>query len=253
MAFCVAVGVLLIAPTLVVIPLSFSSQQSYTFPPAGFSTRWYENFFTDPAWFDSAMLSLRVAGTVTVLATLLGTAAALGLVRGTGRWRGAVQALLMAPMIIPGVIVAIGIYYVFLKWHLSETFFGFVVAHTIMATPFVIVTVLASLATLDRQLEQAAAILGATPFRTLRSITLPLIAPGMLVGALFAFLTSFDESIVSLFLSGPINRTLPVQLYQSVTAEIDPTGAAAATLLIAITTSLLAVVGVLAARRSPTS
>ncbi|MGO4807888.1 ABC transporter permease [Arthrobacter sp. 2MCAF15] len=248
-AFCVLAGLLLIAPTLVVVPLSFNEKQSYTLP-TGWSLRWYENFFSDSAWFDSAMLSLRVAPVVALIATVLGTAASLALVRGSGRWRQPVQALLVSPMVVPGVIVAIGIYYVFLRWHLTETFIGFVIAHTIMAVPFVIVTVSASLQGVDRQIERAAAVLGASPLKTFFTITLPIVMPGILTGALFAFLTSFDESIISLFLSGPSNRTLPVQLYQSVTAEIDPTGAAAATILITLTSLLLLLVGLVTVRRS---
>jgi putative spermidine/putrescine transport system permease protein len=248
-AFCVLVGILLIAPTLVVIPLAFTSVRSFEFPPPGFSTQWFEEFFTDPDWLDSAILSLQVAAVVVVLATVLGTLAAFALVRGQGRWKVPANTFLLAPLIVPGVIIAIGIYAVFLKWHLTSTFLGFVLAHLVLALPLVIIPVTAALQTFDRRLEQAAASLGAGPFATFFQVTLPLILPAMLTGALFAFLTSFDEAIISLFLSGPLNRTLPVQLYQSVTSSLTPTIAAASTLIILLSTSLLFIAAIIASRR----
>jgi putative spermidine/putrescine transport system permease protein len=247
--FCVLVGILLVAPTLVVIPMAFTSAESFQFPPPGFSTRWFHEFFSDPNWMDAAVLSLKVAIVVSLLATALGTLASFALVRGRGPWRAPAQGFLLAPMIVPGVIVAIGIYAVFLKWKLTATFQGFVLAHLVLAIPLVIVPVSASLQTLDRRLEQAAASLGATPFATFRQVTLPLILPAMLTGALFAFLTSFDEAIVSLFISGPFDRTLPVQLYQSVTSSLTPTIAAASTLVIALSTSLRFIAAIIASRR----
>lgn len=248
-AWCALLSVVLIAPTLVVVPMGFTSAQTFAFPPPGWSTRWYKSFFSNPQWYDAALLSLKVALIVVVLATVLGTAASLAVARGRGRWTGALRSLFLAPMIVPGVITAIGIYIVFLKWHLTETVLGFVLAHTMMALPLVIITVGASLQSLDRSLERAAASLGANPWRTFTGVTLPLIMPGMLTGALFAFLTSFDEAIISLFLSGPSNRTLPVQMYMSVTAEIDPTIAAASTMVIVTSTSLLLIAGIFASHR----
>lgn len=248
--FCLLVGVLLVVPTLVVIPLSFTDRQSFVFPPTGWSTRWYENFFDDPEWYESALLSLQIGAVVAVLATLLGTAAAVGLVMGRGRWRLPTRGFLLAPSILPGVIVAIGVFSVFLKWGLTQTTTGYVLAHTALAIPLVVVAVTASLSTFDRQLILAAHSLGAGSLAAFRQVTLPLIAPGVLTGTLFAFLTSFDEAVVSLFLSGPFARTLPIQIYQSVTAEIDPTIAAASTMLIVLTTLSLVVVGLIASTRS---
>jgi putative spermidine/putrescine transport system permease protein len=248
-AFAGLVAILLIAPTLVVIPMSFTNRNTFVFPPKGFSTQWYSNFFSDPAWTQSALLSLKVAAVVVVLATVLGTLAALALVRGRGLWKAPTRALLIAPMIVPGVITAIAIYYVFLKWQLTESFMGFVLAHTVLAIPLVIIPVTASLVGFDRDLEKAASSLGAGPFAAFRRVTLPLILPGVLTGALFAFLTSFDEAIVSLFLSGPTARTLPVQMYQSVTTEVDPTIAAASTLLIVLSTTLLFIGAIVFSRR----
>jgi putative spermidine/putrescine transport system permease protein len=249
-AFCLLVGLLLVVPTLVVIPLSFTDKQSFAFPPSGWSTRWYENFFDDPSWYGSALLSLQIGVLVTILATVLGTAAAIGLVMGRGRWRTPTRGFLIAPSILPAVIVAIGVFSVFLDWGLTQTTTGYVLAHTALAIPLVVIAVTASLSTFDRQLILAAHSLGAGSLAAFRQITLPLIAPGVLTGALFAFLVSFDEAVVSLFLSGPFARTLPIQIYQSVTAEIDPTIAAASTMLIVLTTISLVAIGLITTTRS---
>jgi putative spermidine/putrescine transport system permease protein len=247
--FCVLVGVILVAPTLVVIPMGFTSARTFEFPPPGLSTQWFEEFFNDPTWMDSAVLSLKVALVVSVLATALGTLASFALVRGRGPWRAPAQGFLLAPLIVPGVIVALGVYIVFLNWGLTAKFEGFVLAHLVLAVPLVIVPVSASLQTMDRRLEQAAASLGASPLGTFRQVTIPMIMPAVLTGALFAFLTSFDEAIISLFISGPFDRTLPVQLYQSVTSSLTPTIAAASTLVIALSTSLLFIAAIIASRR----
>lgn len=249
--YCYAalVGLFLLLPTLVVVPVSFTSKRSLSFPPQGWSTQWYRNFFTDPQWHDSAVFSIKIAVIVTLLATSLGTLAALGLANRPGRWRLGVRGMLLSPLIVPGVITAIGIFYVFLKLGLTQTLLGFVLAHSVLAIPMVVVTVTASLQTFDRQLLLASASLGAGPVKTFFTVTFPLIAPGLLSGALFAFLTSFDEAIVSLFLTGPFTRTLPIQIYQSVTAETDPTIAAASTMLLLITTVCVLAAGIVSARR----
>lgn len=247
--FCTLVAVVLVAPILVVIPIAFTSSSTFQFPPPGLSFQWFQQLTSDPAWRDSFVLSLKVATVVVALATALGTMGAFALVRGRGAWRAPIAAFLTAPMIVPGVITAIGIYYVFLKWHLAGTFSGFVLAHTALAIPMVLIPVRASLQGFDRRLERASASLGAGPVATFCYVTLPLIAPGILTGALFAFLISWDEAIVSLFLSSPFSRTLPVQLYQSVTSNLTPTIAAASTVIIAVTTNLLVVAGIVAIRR----
>lgn len=247
--YALTIAVLLLLPTLVVVPISFTARPSLVFPPRGLSTRWYANFFENSDWYGSALLSLRVGLVVTVLATALGTAGAIALTSGRGRWRAPVRALVLAPMIVPGVITAIGIFYVFTELRLTQTFLGFVLAHTVLAIPFVIITVSASLRSFDRELLLASASLGGSPATTFRKVMLPLIAPGVLTGALFAFLTSFDEAIVSLFLAGPFTRTLPVQIYQSVTAEIDPTIAAASTMLLALTTIVIVGIGLVTMSR----
>jgi putative spermidine/putrescine transport system permease protein len=236
---CLLVAVWLVAPTLVVVPMSFNGNKSLAFPPQGFSWQWYGNFFTNPEWSSSFFNSLKVAVLVAVLATVLGTLAAFGLARMRARPAGVLRLLLLTPMVVPGVVLAIGIYAVYLNTQLVGTLIGFVLAHTILAVPFVLIAVSANLEVFDRRLETAAASLGAGPLTTFRTVTLPLIAPGVLSGLLFAFATSFDEIIVSLFITNPYLKTLPVQIYTSITRDADPTVAAVGTILLCATTLLI--------------
>jgi putative spermidine/putrescine transport system permease protein len=236
---CVVVALWLVAPTLVVIPLSFTGKQSFNFPPESWSVTYYKQFFSDPAWTDALSVSVQLALIVTVLATVLGTAAAFALVRGRIRVAAAAQGLLLLPMIIPQIVVAIAIYIAFLRWGLTGTMTGLVIAHTALAIPFVVITVSASIRTLDRRLEHAAATLGASPLTVLRLVIAPLIVPGVLSGAVFAFVTSFDEVVISLYLQSPDLRTLPVQMFTSVTSNTDPTMAAASTMIVTVTTLLI--------------
>jgi putative spermidine/putrescine transport system permease protein len=238
--------VLLTAPTLVVVISSFGSTRSLAFPPKGLSTQWYENFFTD-AWLPTAMTSLQVASLSAVLASILGTMAAFGVIRGRFPGRQFVQAVFLAPMIVPTVIVGIGVFQVFGRWHITGSVLGLVLAHTALALPFVVVTVGASLQTVDPVFERAAANLGASPIRTFLKITLPLILPGVLTGALFAFVTSLDEVVVAIFLTSPQVTTLPVQIFSTLQNFLDPTVAAISTILIAIT--VLVLLGSALARR----
>ncbi|MEU7892282.1 ABC transporter permease [Nonomuraea sp. NPDC049152] len=249
-AFCALIGVWLVAPALIVVPLSFTDKPSLKFPPDGYSTRWYANFFGDSAWMSALGTSVQVALLVTVVATVLGTAAALGLTRAKIKGLAVAQGSMLAPMIVPGVVLAIGTYAVFLKLQLVGTLVGFVMAHTVLALPFVIIPVTASLRGFDRRLEDAAASLGASRWTAFRSVTLPLVAPGVASGALFAFVTSFDEVVVSLFIQSPYLQTLPVKMYASVTRETDPTIAAAATMIIVLTTTLVLVATFFVARRT---
>ncbi|GAA3724928.1 putative spermidine/putrescine transport system permease protein [Spinactinospora alkalitolerans] len=251
--FCALIGVWLVAPALIVVPLSLTDKASLAFPPTGWSMRWYANFFTDPQWVRSLLDSLQVAAAVTVLATVLGTLAALGLTRARVRGLSLANGALLTPIIVPGVVVAIGLYGVFLELRLIGTFFGFLMAHTILALPFVVIPVAASLRGFDRRYEQAASVLGAGRLTAFRTVTLPLIAPGIASGALFAFVISFDEVVVSLFIQSPYLRTLPVQMYSSVTRDTDPTIAAAATLIILTTTVLAVLAALILTRRNRAS
>ena len=247
--FCVLVAIWLLAPTLVIIPISFNEKKSLAFPPDGFSLQWYRNFFTNPEWSSSFFNSLKVAVVVAVVATVVGTLATFGIDRMRGRVRGFLRAFLITPMVIPGVVLGIGIYAVYLDTRLVGTFTGFVLAHSMLAIPFVLIAVTASLEVFDKRLETAAASLGADRWTTFRTVTLPLIAPGLLSGMLFSFVTSFDEIIVSLFMTSPYLKTLPVQIYSSITRDADPTVAAVGTILFAGTTLLIAGGLILGARK----
>ena len=227
----------LLLPTLVIIPMSFNSEASFNFPPQGFSLRWYENFFTDPSWIRALGSSLQVALITMVVATSIGIMAALGLSKVRFRGKALLESYFLTPLIVPGIVIAIGLYSLFLRFNLLGTLPGFVLAHTVVALPLVILNVTASLQGVDPRLEQASATLGAGRLRTFFSITLPLIMPGVTAGALFAFVTSFDEIILSLFIQSPQLQTLPVKIYNSVTQASDPTVAAVA--VVAMFTSVL--------------
>jgi len=241
-AAVIAVLLFLALPILLIVVLSFSSANYLTFPPPAFGVRWYRGYFGSAEWLGATWLSLWVAACVVVLATGLGTLAALGLARLPPILRTVAAALILSPLIVPVIVVAIGVYYAFSRYGLVGTPAGLVLAHTCLAVPFVVTSVGASLAGFDRRLEQAALSLGATPWGTFRQVTLPLIRPGVLVGALFAFITSFDELIVALFLSGSGAVTLPRRMWDDLRFEIDPTIAAVSTLTIVLTAALLGVV-----------
>jgi putative spermidine/putrescine transport system permease protein len=234
-------------PIVIVVLLSLSSASYLTFPPPAFGVRWYVAYLGSREWLASTWLSLAIATSVVVLSTSLGTLAALGLTRLSRTMRAIAAALIVSPLIVPGIIAAIGIYYAYSRYRLVGTPVGLVLAHTCLAVPFVVTSVSASLAGFDYRLEQAALSLGATPWAAFRQVTLPLILPGVLVGALFAFITSFDELIVALFLSGSGAVTLPRRMWDDLRFAIDPTIAAVSTLTILLTAMILA--GVHAVRR----
>ena len=238
-SFVGVIAFFLIAPTLIVIPMSFSSGRLLTFPPKGFSTRWYSSFLDNQLWTAGAMTSVKVGLATAALATVIGTTTALGLVRGRYPARGLVTAIVLAPLIVPVVVIAIGMFFVYSDWHIIGTLPGLILAHTALAIPFVVVVVGTSLRTFDRTLELAAMNLGAGPIRTFLRITLPLILPSIVAAALFAFITSWDEVVVSIFLSSPIVRTLPVVIWGQVRSTIDPTIAAIATFLTGVTLTVL--------------
>jgi putative spermidine/putrescine transport system permease protein len=247
--FAAVVAALLILPTAVVIPLSFTDKASLTFPPTGWSTRWYENFFTDPTWMRALGNSLTVGLLVAVVATVAGTAAAVGLRRWTNRRAaGITQALLLAPIVVPAIVLAIGVYAIFLQLQLLGTVPGFVLAHSVLALPFVVISVSATLIGYDDRLTLAALSMGASRWAAFLRVQLPLIMPGVVSGALFAFVTSFDEVVLSIFIKSPYLETLPVKMYASVTRDTDPTIAAAATMIMLLTTVIITI-GLLSLRR----
>lgn len=233
------VVVFLMAPILAIIPLSFNAEPFFTYPMPGFSLRWYDDFFGSTVWLLSLKNSVIVAVFSTMLATVLGTMAAIGLTRPDCPARATLTAILISPMIVPVVVSAVGIYYAFAAVGLLNSLTGLVLAHTALGAPFVVITVTATLAGFDYNLMRAASNLGASPFTATRLVMLPLIAPGVISGALFAFVTSFDEVVVALFIAGSEQRTLPRQMWSGVREQLSPTIAAVATLLILVSTLLL--------------
>lgn len=238
----------LIAPLFVVVPLSFNNDPFFSFPIHVYSLRWFRDFFGNERWIAALNNSIVTAVFTTLLATLFGTMAALGLSRPNFPFRRTVMALMISPMIVPVVIVAVGDYLLFGAFGLTNTRTGLVLAHTVLAAPFVVITVSATLSTYDVVLTRAARSLGASPLSAFLRVTLPVIMPGVVAGAVFAFATSFDEVVVALFMTSAAQRTLPVQMFSGIRDQINPTIMAAATLLLALSTLLFLVVAWLGAR-----
>lgn len=230
--------------------LSFSSGSFLSFPLPGLSLRWYHELLGSERWLSSLRNSVIVAFASTILATVLGTLAALGLQRAKFPGSSLVLALLISPMVVPLVIVAVGVYFFYAPFGLTGSLVGLTLAHTALASPFVVITVSATLQGFDTNLSRAAASLGAGPTLAFFRITLPLILPGVVSGALFAFVTSFDEVVVSLFVQSPQLQTLPVRMFTSITNEVDPTIAAASTVVLVVSTLVLGMAGL--TRRSKT-
>jgi putative spermidine/putrescine transport system permease protein len=243
-----AVLVFLLAPVLIILIVSFSAADYLSFPPPGLSLRWYRRFLGVPTWRQAIGVSVQVASLTMVFATALGLAAAVALVRGRFRGKGAVYAFLLSPAIVPTVITAIGLYFFFVRLKATGSILAMALGHTVLALPIVVIIIAATLQGFDTRLEQAALSLGASRFTALRRVTLPLIAPGVLSAALFAFLTSFDELLIPLFLSGVEVQTLTVRIWNSLTLEVDPTIAAVSTFLIGVTTTVLGISALLGRR-----
>lgn len=245
---CACVLLFLIAPILAVMPLSFNQSKFFTYPMPGLSLQWYEDFFGTDRWRGALLNSVIVGVSTTLLSTFLGTLAALGLSRPSFPYRAAVMSVLISPMIVPVVITSVGMYFFYVKVGLINTYLGIILAHTALATPFVVITVTATLIGFDHSLSRAAAGLGAPPVTVFRKVILPLILPGVISGALFAFVTSFDEVVVVLFIASPEQRTLPRVMFAGIREEISPTITAAATLLIGFAIVMLTTVELLRRR-----
>lgn len=237
--FSVLVFAFLVLPILAVIPLSLNPTTFLVFPDGEFSLRWYRTLAESPQWTHAFGNSLKIAVATTLIATPLGTLAAIGLAYMRSRAKTAIVALITAPLVVPVVVVAIAFYFLFAPLGLVNGSLGLIVAHTALAVPFVVIVVHAALRGLDTELLRAAASLGAPPLTILFRVLVPLIAPGVAAGAVFAFMTSFDETTVALFIAGPEQRTLPIQMFEGVREQISPAIAAAATLLIIASTLLL--------------
>ena len=245
---CALVLLFLISPILAIMPLSFNSVPFFTYPMPGLSLQWYEDFFLTDRWQGALRNSIFVASSTTVLATVLGTLAALGLSRSNFPFRTAVMSMLISPIVVPVVITAVGMYFFYADVGLLNTYTGLILAHTTLAAPFVVITVTATLIGFDHSLSRAAAGLGAPPITVFFKVILPLILPGMISGALFAFGTSFDEVVVVLFVASPEQRTLPKVMFSGIREMISPTITAAATVLILVSIAMLTTVELLRRR-----
>ena len=236
---CGFIAFYLILPILIVFPMSFSSAEFLTFPPPGFSLKWFQRYFSDSAWLQPTYMSLQIAILTMLLSSVLGTLAANSLVRTRFWGKTAANNLILAPMIIPVIIISISLYGFFSKIGLLGSRAGLVLGHTMICVPFVVITVSASLKGFDESLEKAAMICGATRLKAFMKITFPMIRPGMISGALFAFIISFDEIVISMFLCGIETRTLPLKMWEGIRMEISPVISAVSTLLICLSVILL--------------
>ncbi|NDV49400.1 MULTISPECIES: ABC transporter permease [unclassified Salipiger] len=252
---CGAIFVFLITPILVVMPLSFNAEDFFTFTPemlrfdpAGYSLKHYRDFFTNPEWTGAVKNSLIIAPLATIISVSLGTLAAIGLSQSHVPGKRAIMAILISPMIVPLIISATGMYFFYSKINIVGTLWGVVLAHAVLGIPFVIITVTATLVGFDRSLVRAAANMGANPVTTFFRVQMPLILPGVISGALFAFITSFDEVVVVLFIGSAELQTLPWQMFTGLREQLSPTILAAATVLVAISILLLATVEMLRRR-----
>lgn len=248
--YCAVIFMFLMAPLLVVIPISFSASDYLQFPPSSYSTRWYMEYFSSSSWIDATWRSLKVAALTTLLATTLGTGVAFSLVRGTYPGKRLVEQLMTAPIIMPTIVYAVSAYSLFSTLGLIGSWEGIALAHTVHALPLVVLVVVSSLRTFDTSLEQAARGLGAGWLTAVWHVTVPHIRPALISGAFIAFVSSFDELVIAMFLSG-INVTLPKKMFDNIIYEIDPTIAAVSVLQIALVTVALACVWRLSPGRTP--
>ncbi len=243
---CGMIFAFLIVPIIIMLPLSFNAEPYFTFTkemlsldPAGFSLQWYEKFFESEAWRSAVKNSMIIALFSTIISTFLGTLAALGLSRPEFPFKTTIMGILISPMVVPLIISAAGMFFFYSRIGLQGSFIGVILAHAALATPFVVITVTATLVGFDHSLTRAAASLGSSPTRTFFQITVPLITPGVISGALFAFITSFDEVVVVLFVGSVNQRTIPWAMFSGIREEISPTILAVASLLVLMSILLL--------------
>jgi len=241
--FGTAVVIFLMAPLFAILPLAFTDSVFLNYPIPGYSLRWFHELFTADAWRRSIINSLLIGTGTTALATILGTVAALGL-RGNSAALSFsfFRTLFLLPMVVPAVVLGVGMQLMFAQYGLANTYLGVIIAHTVIAIPFVVVNVIAALQGIDRRLENAAASLGASPLVVLRHVTLPLAMPGIVSGAVFAFATSLDEVVLTLFVAGPNQRTVARQMFSTIRENISPAIAAAAFLFIIGTVAIAGLV-----------
>ncbi len=247
-ALSVVILLFVAIPTLIVVPVSLSTTEYLAFPPPDLTMRWYEEFLTDPDWIRATVLSIEIGLVVTVVSTIIGTMAALAIVRGLGgnSW---FSIFVSAPLIVPTIVYAIAVLLFFSQIRVAGTFQGFVLAHTALASPYVVIIVSAALYRSDASLELAAMNLGASRGRAIWEVTLPMIRPALMAGAAFAFLTSFDDATVSFFLADLADMTLPRKMFENLLFFISPVLAVVATLLTVFTLALIGGINLFQARR----
>lgn len=222
----------MLLPTLIIIPFSINSARYLSFPPEGLSLQWFHAFFNDSSWMRAALQSMKIAVASTVISVVLGALAAFALVRRRPRYSGALAILILFPMLAPHIVLAIGIFGLFSYFNLTETVFGLVLAHSLVTVPFVYINVAARLHAFDRRLEMAAESLGASPMVAFIKVTVPNVAPAIVAGGAFAFVTSWDEFIITLFNSDAETQTLPLRIFSGIQYGVDVTAAAAAVVVI---------------------
>ncbi len=236
--YCALVFAFLLVPIAAIVPLSFSSGSFLAYPLPGWSLRWYAEVLGGGRWLKALGNSLYVGAWATLLSVILGTLAALGLARLRGAWAGALKVLVLSPMIVPVILVAVGSYFFLAPLALTSSYTGLVLAHTVIAVPFVVMPVLTALELLDPNLARAAAACGAPPATAFFRVTLPAIVPAMASGALFAFAASFDDVVIALLVAGPDQRTLPREMFSGLRDSITPALTAVATIMIVFSTTL---------------
>ncbi|MGX9120862.1 ABC transporter permease [Mesorhizobium sp. BHbsci] len=229
----------LILPTLIVIPISFGSAPYIEFPPSGLTLHWYIEYFSNPDWIAATLFSLRIAFFTTISATIIGTLAAVALVRGDLPGKSLVLGLALSPLIVPHIIIAIALYLLFAPLHLTGNFFGFLLAHTMLTVPYVVISVSAALQRFDPILEMAALNCGAGRGRAFFEIVLPQIIPGVIAGAVFAFVSSFDEATVAFFISGIEGKTITRKLFEDIDFNLTPVIAVVSTIIVSISILLM--------------
>lgn len=239
----------LLLPTLLVIPMSLNATAYIQLPPSGLTLKWYLDYLSDPDWQAATIFSLKIALSTTALATAAGTLASLAIVRGVLPGRGAIQALAMAPMIVPHVVFGVALYLVFSPIGLTGNFAGFLFAHSVLSIPYVVITVGAALERFDPSLELAALSCGASRTRTLLSVVFPVIAPAIAAAAVFAFLASFDEATVAFFISDTGGKTISRKMFEDIDFNLTPVIAAVSTMMVAVSLLLMGSVELLRGRR----
>jgi putative spermidine/putrescine transport system permease protein len=236
---CLAVLLFLVLPVLIIVPMSFNESDYFVYPFPGFSTKWYFSFYNDPVWISTIKNSLFVSVLAATLATVIGTLASIGIARSRSGFKVLVFAALMFPMIVPLVVTGVAMFLFYSALGIAGSYVGLIIAHAVLGIPFVVVTVTATLENFNDNLRLAALSLGASPFQALTGVVVPIIAPGIISGALFAFFVSFDEVVVTLFLASPQQRTLPVHMFSGLRESISPTITAVATQLIIVACALM--------------